>query len=145
MDSKLLLLVHLAATWFLVGLIWTIQVVHYPLFAKVGAEGFAAYEASHSTLIGLVVMPLMLLELFTAFMLLAAPPAGIPTWVWWAGAALVGIIWLTTFFVSVPQHARLATGFDAQAHAILVSTNWIRTLAWTTRGLLVGWAVLRAM
>ena len=30
-----LLLVHLAATWFLAGLIWVIQLVHYPLFAAV--------------------------------------------------------------------------------------------------------------
>ena len=32
-----LLAAHAAATWALVGLIWTVQVVHYPLFALVGA------------------------------------------------------------------------------------------------------------
>ena len=50
-------LVHAAATWFLVGLIWIIQVVHYPLFARVGEDGFVAYEAAHTRLISLVVGP----------------------------------------------------------------------------------------
>lgn len=31
-----LLLVHAAATWAMVGLVWFVQVVHYPLFAQVG-------------------------------------------------------------------------------------------------------------
>jgi hypothetical protein len=33
------------------------------------------------------------------------------------------------------MHNALANGFDAQAHARLVDTNWIRTLAWTARGI----------
>ena len=31
---------HAAATWFMVGLVWVIQTVHYPLFAFVGESGF---------------------------------------------------------------------------------------------------------
>lgn len=137
---NLLLFSHFAATWFLVGLIWTIQVVHYPLFARVGSDGFSGYQSAHSTLITQVVGPLMLLELVTGFFLLLAPPAGFPVWVWWAGMGLVGLIWFTTAFVSVPLHGRLSGGFEARAHASLVGTNWIRTLAWTTRGLLLLWA-----
>lgn len=44
----ILLAVHVAATWFMVGLIWFVQLVHYPLFARVGRGGFAAYEGAHS-------------------------------------------------------------------------------------------------
>ena len=40
--ETLILLGHLAATLFMVGVIWFVQVVHYPLFAKVGATAFAA-------------------------------------------------------------------------------------------------------
>jgi hypothetical protein len=36
--------IHLAATWFMVGLIWVIQIVHYPLFTSVGSDSFAEYE-----------------------------------------------------------------------------------------------------
>ena len=35
----LLLLLHAAATLFMTGLIWFVQVVHYPLFARVGEDG----------------------------------------------------------------------------------------------------------
>jgi hypothetical protein len=40
--------VHLAATAAMVGLIWFVQVVHYPLFASVGADEFVAYENAHT-------------------------------------------------------------------------------------------------
>ena len=35
------LLLQAAASWFLTGLIWIIQVVHYPLMSRVGADRFA--------------------------------------------------------------------------------------------------------
>jgi hypothetical protein len=142
---KELLVVQAAATWFLVGLIWMVQVVHYPLFARVGPAEFPAYHAAHSSLITWVVGPLMLLELCTTLLLLTQWPTSLPGWVAWLGLALLGVIWLTTLLVSVPLHARLAGGFEAQAHALLVGTNWIRTLAWTARGLLSLWALFRLM
>jgi hypothetical protein len=37
----LLLLANAAATLFMVGVIRFVQVVHYPLFARVGRPGFA--------------------------------------------------------------------------------------------------------
>ena len=41
-----LLVIHFAVTWALVGLIWTIQAVHYPLLKDVGHEGFIAYMSA---------------------------------------------------------------------------------------------------
>ena len=32
------------------------------------------------------------------------------------------------------MHQRLLAGFDADVHARLVGTNWLRTFAWTARG-----------
>ena len=52
---KFILLTNVAATLYMVGLIWCVQIVHYPLFAEVGKDGFAAYEAAHSSLITAVV------------------------------------------------------------------------------------------
>ncbi len=51
-------LAHLLATALLPGLIWFVQVVHYPLFAAVGQEGFHAYERQHQRLKAFVVAPL---------------------------------------------------------------------------------------
>ncbi|MEL6405377.1 MAG: hypothetical protein AAFR81_13495 [Chloroflexota bacterium] len=136
---KFVFLVHVLVTWALVGLIWTIQQVHYPLFARVGESVFPAYERAHTTRILVLVFPLMTIELGTAFWLAIRPPAGIPAWWLWIGLVLVGIIWLATAFVHVPQHARLSGGFDADVHAALVTTNWLRTIIWSVRGVFVGW------
>ena len=136
-------IVHLASTLLMVGVIWIVQVVHYPLFASVGAGGWAAYEAAHQSRITLVVGPLMIAELVTAVWLVLDRPAALPAWAVLLGAALVGLIWASTAFVQVPLHAALGGPFDADAHARLVATNWIRTAGWTLRGGLVLWMTAR--
>lgn len=136
---------NVALGWFLAGLIWTIQVVHYPLFARVGRDGFVAYEQAHARLITLVVGPAMLAELLAAVGLVALRPKGVPAWACWASLALLAVIWLSTAFVQVPCHNALSRGFDAEVHARLVSTNWIRTAAWSARALLVAWCGWKAL
>jgi uncharacterized membrane protein len=131
------LLLNLASTGVMIGIIWFVQVVHYPLFARVGAEGFAAYEAAHSRLTTIVVGPPMLVEAATGLYLVFVPPAGVSQSLLWIGLALIGVIWLTTAFVSVPEHRRLERGWDAAAHRRLVLGNLIRTVAWTLRGIIV--------
>ncbi len=105
----------LASSWFMAGLIWIVQVVHYPLFGRVGRDGFAAYESAHARLITPIVGPAMLVELVSSIALLAARPRGRPAWAAWAGVALVGIAWASTAFVQVPLHGTLARGFDEDA------------------------------
>jgi hypothetical protein len=143
--SSLILLAQVISTWFLVGLIWTIQIVHYPLFAAVGVDRFVAYEASHTRLITLVVGPVMLVEAATAGLFVAMRPASIPAWIPWTGLGLVILIWISTAILQVPDHAKLANGFDAAAHAHLVGTNWLRTIAWTARGVILAVAIWPAL
>lgn len=69
MNAKFCLLLNFASTWSMVGLIWPIQVVHYPLFSSVGAEQFQEYSEDHQRLITYLVLPLMFVELGTALML----------------------------------------------------------------------------
>lgn len=142
---KYIFLANLAATLFMIGVIWVIQVVHYPLFRNVGVEGFADYERLHSNLITLIVGPPMLLELATALLLLWQRPTAMPTWMAWIGVILVGVIWLSTAFLQVPQHTFLSAGFNAEAHRLLVTTNWIRTIAWSLRGGLLLWVAAKGM
>ncbi|HLM67342.1 MAG TPA: hypothetical protein VK358_07440, partial [Longimicrobium sp.] len=130
-------ILHLAATAVMVGVIWFVQVVHYPLMALVGREGYPAYQAAHSRRTTWVVMPPMLLEMGTGVWLALRPSPFLPASAAWAGVALLAVVWLSTFFLQVPQHRRLEGGFDAAAHHRLVRSNWIRTIAWTLRGLLV--------
>ena len=134
---RLVLLAHVASTLFMVGLIWFVQVVHYPLFGQVGRDLFPGYELAHSQLTSLVVIPPMLLELMTTGLLLMVRPSGMSLREAWLGVVLLVIVWGSTFFLQVPRHGQLAAGFDEAAHAALVATNWVRTVAWSLRGLLL--------
>jgi hypothetical protein len=126
-----LLAVHAAATWALVGLIWAVQLVLYPLFAQVGADTFRAYHARHTRQIAWVVAPLMAIELLTAVLLLKGGARE-----GWLLTSFVPLAfnWLSTWRIQVPLHHRLAGGFDAEAHRCLVTSNWWRTTAWSLRG-----------
>ena len=140
-----LFLAHLASTLFMVGLIWFVQIVHYPLFARVGEEGFPRYSEAHSRLTGYVVGPPMLLEAGTALLLVFRRPEGIPLSLALLGLALVAAIWLSTALLQVPRHTALGSGFDRSAWSGLVGTNWIRTAAWSARGLVVLWMAALAL
>ena len=134
-----LLLVHVAATFVMVGIIWFVQVVHYPLFAKVGRTGFSAYSEAHSRLTGYVVGPPMLVEAATAVLLVLRRPDEVPAALAWAGLALLAGVWLSTALLQSPRHGRLALGFDAGTYRFLVASNWARTVLWSLRGVLVLW------
>ena len=131
-----MLLAHAAATWFMVGLIWFIQVVHYPLFSSVGDDRFDDYHRQHSRRLSLLLGVVAVVEVVTAAALLWALPDS-RALVLVAGA-LLAMIWIITATVQVPQHARLRPG-DHAGVARLVAGNWVRTALWTVRGLLVMW------
>lgn len=134
---KLILLIHAAATLMMAGAILIVQVVHYPLFNRVGSENFIGFAADHTSLITLVVGPLMLAEVITGVLLLGT--GNLPAWSLVLGLILIGVVWGSTLFLQVPQHGILAAGFDQNAYHMLVTTNWIRTIAWVIRAALVIW------
>lgn len=133
---------HSFITWALVGFIWHVQLVQYPLFLQVGQQSFPRYHAEHCMRISFVVVPLILLEAATGLWLLWQGPQ---IWYLWAGFILFAIVWGSTFLVQVPLHDRLAAhGWNDRTIRRLVLTNWIRTSAWTARGLLLLWLWWRA-
>jgi uncharacterized membrane protein len=134
---KIIFIANLASTLYLTGVIWLVQLVQYPFFAQVGAENFSKYHASHSFWITPVVAPAMILELLTSVFLILYPPENIDVKLIWLGLILAVTLWISTFFLQVPMHEKLAQGFNAEAHRFLVNSNWIRTVAWTLRSGLV--------
>ena len=132
-----ILVANAVATCCLVGLIWTIQLVHYPAFVFVDAARFGEFEAFHQRRITWIVAPLMLVELVSGGALLILQPAFFPLWLAAAGMCFIGVIWLSTWLVLVPLHARLVVAFDSKTWTELVRTNWVRTWAWTARGVVI--------
>ena len=141
-----LLCMQLFTTFAMTGLIWLVQLVHYPLFDRVDDSKFVQFESDHSNGITVIVLPLMVAELASA-VLLAILRGGRTDAVWWyAGLAAVVLLWASTFFLSVPEHSRLMQGFDADSHRRLVLTNWPRTILWSLRSgglLFILWGLVR--
>jgi hypothetical protein len=128
-----LLLLHCLSTCALVGLIWTIQLVHYPAKQFIDMKVFAQYEQFHQRQMSFIVIPLMLTELGSGVLLLSeiSSPLFIA-----ALTALLGI-WLSTFLIQVPLHRRLEEGKDEAVITRLVNSNWIRTALWSIRLLIL--------
>ena len=147
---RILLLLQLFSTLGMFGVIWFVQVVHYPLFLQIGPADFPAYEVAHANRTTYVVAPLMLVELVTTGLMLLPRlrPGPVSAGGAWAGAGLVCALWLSNALLQVPLHNRLHDGYSAEVIRQLVATNWIRTAAWSTRAALVlywtysGWSSL---
>ncbi|MEN1680878.1 MAG: hypothetical protein AAGJ46_14920 [Planctomycetota bacterium] len=140
----LLLLLQAFSSLYMTGLIWFVQLVHYPMFADVPADQFVEYERIHQARTTWAVGPPMLLELFTALAFLWRRPEGVPAWAPWAGLTLLLLVDGSTAVFFGPQHGRLSAGFDATLHRQLVDWNWLRTFGWTARGVLMLWCLKQA-
>lgn len=126
-------LVHLAATAFMTGVIWYVQVVHYPLMAGWPHDAFAAWESRHRARTTAVVLPAMAVEAATAVLLFWQTPRGRARRLLGFGGLLLLGIWASTVFLQIPCHDLLSRGWDDRVHARLVETNWLRTALWSGR------------
>ena len=123
---------HIAATWYMVGLIWFVQLVHYPMMDR--AADFIEYERVHCQKTTWAVGPAMLIEIATLVVWGIFQPELLVDPLYIGLASLLGIIWVSTACLQVPAHHRLSQGYNAATHRWLVNSNWIRTFAWSLRG-----------
>lgn len=128
-----LAMVHLLATGFMVGLIWTIHVVHYPLFALV-PEPYEPFQSEHMRRITRLLVIPWGIEIFTALgLFLTADTAGQRLWSLVGGVLVIGVVGVTGL-LAAPAHGRLLERFDEAEHQRLMRADLVRTLLWTARG-----------
>jgi hypothetical protein len=125
-----LLLLQIISCAVMTGVIWTIQILHYPTFLYVSENEFQKFHAFHSRNVSFIVMPLMIFEFATAVALVIYFNHESYFWINLVGVIL---IWLVTFFISVPLHNRLAKATETLIVNRLVYTNWPRTILWSAR------------
>jgi hypothetical protein len=129
------LMIHAASSLMMTGLIWFVQVVHYPLMQHVGGGSYVAYQQAHMRRTTWVVAPLMLAEGLTAVILVLLLRSGPLAGTAWLNLGLVAGVWLSTAFLQVPCHRRLEQGFDAATARRLVRGNGLRTALWSGHAL----------
>ncbi len=72
--ALLLVLINAGSTLYIVGLIWFVQLVHYPLMSRVGPGAYPVYQRAHQSLTTLAVGPAMLVELIASIALVVDGP-----------------------------------------------------------------------
>lgn len=137
MERWLLELNFLGAA-LMTGIIWFVQVVHYPLFGRVGAEGYSDYSIAHQQRTTFVVGGPMLLEAIATGLLLAGKTERALSVPFLAATGLLLVVWISTAVLQIPLHEAMKRGFDAGLIRRLVLTNWIRTICWSARVAILG-------
>ena len=142
MGCDAALLTCAASTFYGVGMIWILQLNHYPLYAVVGRDAFTGYMAAHNRRLLLpVVLPSMVAAASSLWLWLdslAKSAASIPFVI----VLLNGCIMASTIFVQGPAHRQLEHhGFSNDIIDRIVATNWVRTVAWSVNGALVSWLI----
>lgn len=126
---------ELTISFGLLVLIWIIQILHYPSFHFIQTQAYSEFAHFHSSRITMIVLPLMVTEIFlAAFHLYKFQNLEYVTLF-----LLVILVWLSTFFIQVPCHNTLASGYNREVVQRLIDTNWIRTLLWSFRFIWLAW------
>ena len=139
------LLANLVATWMMVGVIWFVQVVHYPLLSLVPVSDAPEVALEHQRRTSYVVAVPMMVEGLSTLALLAMAPDAVWWWLPWCGGVLLAIALGCTVFLSVPLHSQMAHSPNAATGRRLVSTNWSRTIAWSLRGAVCLWMLAQVV
>ena len=135
LPNNFVLLGHLIFTSIMTGVIWVIQIVHYPSFHFIEKELYTAFQKFHMNKISIIVIPIMLAELITGMMLFLDKSSKSPFLI--VSFVILVLIWLITGVFFSKAHNELMTGYQELVVNQLVVMNWIRTLLWTLRLLLL--------
>ena len=133
---------NLVVSSFMVGLIWLIQLVSYPLFSYVNVGDFQKYHSRHVKKITPIVALAMTLEASIALILLIFIPE-ISVGLLVINTLLVCLIWVSTAFIQIPYHQRLEFPKNQILYTEkLIKTNWIRTILWTFKLIISIWVLM---
>lgn len=132
MNIQWLYAAHLALTGYMAGVIWFVQVIHYPWLHDVPGDRFRSYHKRYTQTMGWVVGPVMMGELASG-VLWAMQTTGGPRSLPSGSLVVLVVIWISTATLQIPCHHRLSRGYDPAIHHRLVKTNWIRTIGWSFR------------
>jgi len=140
LELDFLYKIHIVSTSIMVGVIWIMQLVHYPSFSFINIEDYKSFQEFHMKRISLVVIPAMTIELTSGILIF---------WIYQTNNIFFNVslfclffIWFLTAILFSKMHQKLTLGYQISIVTKLVNLNWLRTLSWTLRlglVLFVGW------
>lgn len=147
MEPNLILFaLFLFLAGFNAGTMTTLQIQHYGIYAHVGKDNFADYMRANNKAARLpAILPAMLLLLASTALIIDRPQfmsgtEAIAAFVLNLVALASTLIWQRRI-----QGEMAETGYDEDRTRLLISTNWIRTVAFLVQAALATTIVLRAL
>ena len=134
MNQPFVFFFHLIFSAIMVGVIWVIQLVHYPSFHFIDKDIYDSFQKFHMNKISIIVIPVMILELATGFLLLIGNSKNILIII---SFGILILIWGITGLFFSDAHGKLISGYNELIVNKLVSMNWIRTVLWTFKMILL--------
>ena len=129
MEFEFLLKVNFISTSLMVGVIWVIQLLHYPSFHFINDKKYIEFQHFHMQRISFIVIPAMLIELASAILLAYFFRSSLTIILF---ALLLGV-WAVTFIFFTNMHQKLTNGYNQSIVDRLVKINWSRTTLWSLR------------
>ena len=132
-----LFMIHLVSTSFMVGVIWIVQLVHYPTFLFIDEQKSNDFQKFHMSRISYIVMPAMTTELFSGIYIYIYSNMAIDSNLFLLALTILIINWIITALVFVKMHNKLLINYKIEIISLLVKWNWLRTLLWSVRLILL--------
>lgn len=133
MEIDTLYFIQLVCNSYLVSLVFMTQFITYPTFLNIDKDKFSDYHRKYVNNISFIVAPVMLIELLTLFLIAYFSKDFLII----KSLILLLVIWLTTFFIMIPSHNRISKSFNIKEIKSLINYNWIRTILWSFKLLVI--------
>ena len=129
MDYDLLFKINFISTSVMSGVIWVIQLLHYPSFHFIDDQKYIEFQHFHMQRISFIVIPVMIIEFASALLLAYFFRSSLTIILL---ALLLGV-WAVTFIFFTNMHQKLTNGYNQGIVDRLIQINWFRTTLWSLR------------
>ena len=133
MEIDTLYFIQIVCNSYLVSLVFMTQFITYPTFLHIDKDKFSEYHRKYVNNISFIVAPVMLIELLTLLLIAYFSKDFLII----KSLILLLVIWLTTFFIMIPSHNRISKSFNIKEINRLINYNWVRTILWSFKLLLI--------
>ena len=133
MEIDTLYFIQIVCNSYLVSLVFMTQLITYPTFLHIDKDKFSEYHRKYVNNISFIVAPVMLIELLTLLLIAYFSKDFLII----KSLILLLVIWLTTFFIMIPSHNRISKSFNIKEIKSLINYNWIRTILWSFKLLVI--------
>ena len=131
MDN--LFLIQIISNSILIGVLIITQIISYPSLSSIDKTFFEKYHKNYVNRISYVVIPLMLIELFSLVYL-----TFYITDLFMIKSLLILLtIWLFTFISIIPLHNSLSNKRSDDIINRLINYNWFRTILWSIKLIII--------